>query len=85
MRNLDGLYEVLAPDCTLVKESPKTSIITERNNPKVRVRKCDMAKLGSKHERPTELASYEDRQNKQENIRQKIPNHKKDPTSDEPR
>ena len=80
-RNLDGLYDVLAPGNTVGKLSPTTSDIKEPNRPEVRVRNSDIAKIGTKHERATGLASYLEQRLPKINgktLEQKIQNHKKD-------
>ena len=50
-KNLDGLYEVLAPGSTVCKVSLTTSVIEEPNRQEVRVRNSDIAKFGTKAER----------------------------------
>ena len=50
-KNLDGLYEVLAPGSTFCKVSPTTSVIKEPNRQEVRVRNSDIAKFGTRAER----------------------------------
>ena len=57
-KNLDELYEVLAPGSTVSKVSPTTSVIKEPNRQEVRVRNSDIAKFGAKAERDTELKHY---------------------------
>ena len=57
-KNLDGLYEVLAPGSTVCKISPTTSVIKEPYKQEVRVRNSDIAKFGTRAERETELAQY---------------------------
>ena len=54
-RNLEELYEVLAPGTCVSKLSPRTTIIKEPNHPEVRVKKLE-EKLGTKEERGTQLA-----------------------------
>ena len=49
-KNLDGLYEVLAPGSTVCKVSPRTSVIEEPNRQEVRVRNSDIAKFGTRAE-----------------------------------
>ena len=44
-KNLDGLYEVLAPGSTVCKVSPTTSVIKEPNRQEVRMRNSDIAKF----------------------------------------
>ena len=63
-KNLDGLYEVLAPGSTAGKISPTTSVIKEPNRPEVRVRNSDIAKFGTKNEPDTELGQYIERRPK---------------------
>ena len=46
-KNLDGLYEVLAPGSAVRKISPPTSLIKEPKWPEVRVWNSDIAKLGT--------------------------------------
>ena len=52
-KNLDGLYEVLAPGSTVCKVSPTTSVIKEPNGQEVRMRNSDIAKFGTNAERDT--------------------------------
>ena len=47
MKNLDGLYELLAPGSTECKVSPTTSVIKEPNRQEIRVRNSDIAKFGT--------------------------------------
>ena len=47
-KNLDGLYEVLAPGSTVCKVSPTTSVIKEPHKQEVRVRNSDIAKFGTR-------------------------------------
>ena len=56
-KNLEGLYEVLAP---ILKVSPTTSTIKEPGKPIVTVRNSDIAKLGTQLERQTPLKAYAD-------------------------
>ena len=80
-KNLDGLYEVLAPGSTVCKISPTTSVIKEPYKPEVRVRNSDIAKFGTRAERETELAQYIERRPKKINektLEQKIQQHKRD-------
>ena len=60
-KNLEGLYEVLAPGSHILKVSPTTSTIREPGKPIVTVRNSDMAKFGTKLERQTPLKAYADR------------------------
>ena len=66
-KNLDGLYEVLAPGSTVCKISPTTSVIKEPYKPEVRVRNSDIAKFRTRAERETELAQYIERRPKKIN------------------
>ena len=54
-KNLDDLYEVLAPGSTLCKINPTTGVIKEPNRQEVRVRNSDIAKFGTKAERDPDL------------------------------
>ena len=63
-KNLDGLYEVLAPGSTVCKVSPTTSVIKEPNRQEVRVRNSDIAKFGTRAERDTDLTRYIERRPK---------------------
>ena len=56
-KNLDGLYEVLAPGSSVVKTYAYTSVIKEPGKREVRICNSDLAKFGSKAERQTELRS----------------------------
>ena len=80
-KNLDGLYEVLAPGSTECKVSPTTSVIKEPHKQEVRVRNSDIAKFGTRAERDTDLAQYIERTPKKINektIEHKIYKHKSD-------
>ena len=80
-KNLDGLYEVLAPGSTLCKVSPTTSVIKEPHKQEVRVRNADIAKFGTRTERETELTQYIERRPKKINektLEQKNQKHKRD-------
>ena len=80
-KNLDGLYEVLAPGSTVCKISPTTSVIKEPSKPEVRVRNSDITKFGTRAERETTLAQYIERRPKKLNektLEQKIQQHKRD-------
>ena len=57
-KNLDGLYEVLAPGSTVCKVSPTTSVFKEPNRQEVRVQNSDIAKIGTKVERDSDLGQY---------------------------
>ena len=60
-KNLEGLYEVLAPDSHILKVSPTTSTIKEPGKPVVTVRNSDFAKFGTQLLRQTPLKAYADR------------------------
>ena len=60
-KNLEGLYEVLAPGLHILKVSPTTSRIKEPGKSVVTVRNCDVAKFGTQLERQTPLKAYADR------------------------
>ena len=60
-KNLEGLYEVLAPRSQIPKVSPTTSTIKEPGKPVVTVRNSDIAKFGTQLERQTPLKAYADR------------------------
>ena len=60
-KNVEGLYEVLAPGSHILKVNPTTSTIKEPGKPVVTVRKCDIAKFGTQLERQTPLKAYADR------------------------
>ena len=80
-KDLDGLYEVLAPRSTICKVSPTTSVIKEPNRQEVRVRNSDIEKFGTLAERDTDLSQYIERRPKKINektIEQKIYKHKRD-------
>ena len=80
-KNLDGLYEVLAPGSTVCKISPTTSVIKEPYKQEVRVRNSDIAKFGARAERETKLIEYIDRRPQkitEKTLEQKIQLHKKD-------
>ena len=80
-KNLDGLYEVLAPGSTVCKISPTTSVIKEPNRQEVRVRNSDIAKYGTKAERDTDLGQYIKRRPKKiykKTGQQKIIKHMRD-------
>ena len=59
-KNLEGLYEVLAPGSHILKVSPTTSTIKEPGKPIVTVRNSDIAKFGTQLERQTPLKAYAD-------------------------
>ena len=80
-KNLDGLYEVLAPGRTVCKVSPTTSVIKEPNRQEVQVRNSDIAKFGTKAERDRDLTQYIERRPKkisEKTIKQKFHKHKRD-------
>ena len=54
-KNLEGLYEVLAPGSQILKVSPTTSTIKEPGKPIVTVRRSDIAKFGTLQEEQTPL------------------------------
>ena len=60
-KNLEGLYEVLAPGSHILKVSPTTSTIKELGKSVVTVRNSDIAKFGTQLERQTPLKAYADR------------------------
>ena len=79
-KNLEGLYEVLAPGTCVSKLSPRTTIIKERNRPEVRVKKLE-EKFGTKEERGTQLAENTDRRQPkltEKTLEEKIAAHKRD-------
>ena len=57
-RNLDGLYEVLAPGSVVQKADQYTSVIREPGKLEVTVRNSDIAKFGTRDERRTKLTEY---------------------------
>ena len=64
-KNLEGLYEVLAPGSHILKVSPTTSTIKEPGKPIVTVRNSDIAKFGTQLEHQTPLKAYADRRGPQ--------------------
>ena len=64
LKNLDGLYEVLAPGSSVVKTDTFTSVIKEPGKRDVTIRNSDLAKFGTKPERQTELQLYANRRPK---------------------
>ena len=60
-KNLEGLYEVLAPGSHILMVSPPTSTIKEPGKPIVTVRNSDIAKFGTQLERQIPLKVYADR------------------------
>ena len=57
-RDLQGLWDTLAPGGTVVRTSPTTTVIKEPRVPEVRVRNNDRAKFGTGAERNTDLWQY---------------------------
>ena len=57
-KNLDGLYEVLAPGSVVQKTDQNTSVIREPGKMEVTVRNSDNAKFGTREERKTKLTEY---------------------------
>ena len=57
-KNLDGLYEVLAPGLVVQKTHQFTSEIREPGKLVVTVRNSDLAKFGTRDERKTKLTKY---------------------------
>ena len=60
-KNLDGLYEVLAPGSVVKKTDQYTSVISEPGKLKATVRNSDIAKFGKRDERKTKLMDYVNR------------------------
>ena len=60
-KNIEGLYDVLAPGSNILKVSPTSSTIKEPGKPVVTVRNSDIAKFGTLQERQTPLKVYADR------------------------
>ena len=60
-KNLEGLYEVLAPGLHILKVSPTTCTIKEPEKPVVTVRNSGITKFGTHLERQTPLKAYADR------------------------
>ena len=60
-KNLEGLYEVLAPSLNILKVSPTTSTKKEPGKPIVTVRNSDIAKFGTLQERQNPLKVYANR------------------------
>ena len=63
-KSLDGLYDVLVPASSVVKTDKFTSVIKEPGKRDVTIRNSDLAKFGTKAERPTELQLYSNRRPK---------------------
>ena len=60
-KNLEGLYEVLAPGLHILKVSPTTSTFKAPGKPVVTVRNSKIAKFGTQLERQTPLKACTDR------------------------
>ena len=60
-KNLDGLYEVLAPGSVVQKTDQYTSVIREPGKVEITVRNSDIAKFGTRDERKTKLMEYVNR------------------------
>ena len=60
-KNLDGLYEVLAPGSVVQKTDQNTSVKREPGKLEVTVRNSDIAKFGTRDERKTKLMDYVNR------------------------
>ena len=60
-KNLEGLYEVLAPGSHILNVSPTTSTIKEPRKTIVTVRNSDVAKFGTQLERQKPLKAHADR------------------------
>ena len=63
-KNLDDLYEVLAPGSSVIKTDAFTSVIEEPGKGEVTVRNSDLAKFGTKAERLRDLQFYANRRPK---------------------
>ena len=63
-KNLDVLYDVLAPGSSVVKTDKFTSVIKEPGKRDVTIRNSDLAKFGTKTEPQTELQLYANRRPK---------------------
>ena len=57
-KNLDGLYEILAPGSKVGKVFQPTSVIEEQNRPELRVRNSDIANFETRNERNIKLGQY---------------------------
>ena len=57
-KNLDGLYEVLAPGSVVQKTEQYTSVLRDPGIVEVTVRNSDIAKFGTREERKTKLTEY---------------------------
>ena len=60
-KQLAGLYEVLKPGSYVTKSSPTATIINEPGRSPVKKRNSDLAKIGTKAERATNLWTYAQR------------------------
>ena len=60
-KNLDGLYEVLAPGSVVQKTDQYTSVVREHGKVEVTVRSSDVAKFVTRDERKTKLTEYVNR------------------------
>ena len=79
-KNLDRLYEVLAPGSTVCKISPTTSVIKEPNRQEVRVQNSGIAKFGTIAERDADLGQYIERRPKkiyEKTVEKKIMKHRR--------
>ena len=54
-KSLDGLYQVLAPDSSVIKFDAYTSVIKEQGKREVPIRNSDLAKFETKAERKADL------------------------------
>ena len=61
---MQGLYELLAPGSTVLKEDNNFYSITEPGTPQVKVPRADVEKFGTKKEKETPLAQYAERRPK---------------------
>ena len=60
-KNLDGLYEVLAPGSVVQKTDQYTSVIREPGKLEVTFRNSDIAKFGNRDDRKAKLMDYVNR------------------------
>ena len=72
-KELDGLYDLLAPGRTVGKVGPTKSIIKEPNRPEARVRNSHLTKFGTRQEWDTELGQYIDTRSKKVQEKTKRP------------
>ena len=63
-KSIDDLYEVLAPGSSVIKTDAYTSLIKEPGKREVKIRNSDLAKIGTKAERQTDLQIYANRRPK---------------------